>query len=56
MKKFKVQTVSTEVVTKYYEVEAESAEDALERVENGEVDEEDSDIDVTDFEYLIEED
>ena len=55
MKKFKVQTVSTETITRYYEVEAESAEEALDKVEEGEVDEEDSSIDVIDFEYLVEE-
>lgn len=44
MRKFEVVEEYTEYVTKFYLVEAESEEQARQMVENGEVEEDDSDI------------
>jgi hypothetical protein len=55
MARFKVVEEYTEFVTKYYEVDAESEDEAIEMVQNGDVAEDDCDISMGDSEFTIDE-
>lgn len=55
MAKFRVVEEYTEYVTKYYEVEAETEDEAIEMVMSGDYAEDDCDIDMGNSEYTVEE-
>jgi len=54
MAKFRVVEEYTEYVTKYYEVDAESEDEAIEMVQSGDYEEEDCDIEMECSEYYVE--
>ena len=54
MARFKVVEEYTEYVTKYYEVDAESEDEAIEMVQNGDAEEEDCDIEMECSEFYVE--
>ena len=53
MRKFEIVQKSIEVVTRVFEVEAETEEEAIQLIEDGEVDEYDSTIEVDNIEYYV---
>lgn len=55
MAKFQVVEEYTEYVTKYYVVEAENEDEAIEMVQSGDYPEEDCDVDMGCSEYTVEE-
>jgi hypothetical protein len=55
MAKFKVVEQYTEYVTKVYEVDAESEDEAIEMVQNGDVPEDDCDIEMECSDFQVEE-
>jgi len=54
MAKFNIVEEYTEYVTKYYEVDAESEDEAIEMIQNGDVDSDDYDVAIGDSQFTVE--
>ena len=54
MAKFNIVEEYTEYVTKYYEVEAETEDEAIEMIQNGDIDSDDCDVAIGDSQFTVE--